>query len=289
MAHCVFIHKEGSIYDDSPAVRYHFPKSYLERAKACIGDWIVYYEPVKEVASRGYWAVVRVSDITPDPANDGMYYAWMEKGSLLEFNPPVPRKIDGQLVESGVPNAQWSVRPLSKIDFNRIIGLGLPDDIDLLPRDDETPLSLVRDERLGVDFGDRDRSIRLMSRPIRDRAFRGSVLRAYDERCALTGLKLINGGGRAEVEAAHIQSVAANGPDMVANGLALSGTVHWMFDRGLVTLDDDLTILISRHVNDRSSIEGLVNRNGKATLPIDRRERPHPLFLKWHRENCFKQ
>ncbi len=30
---------------------------------------------------------------------------------------------------------------------------------------------------------------------------------------------------------------------MVRNGLALSGTAHWMFDRGLITVDDDLAIL----------------------------------------------
>lgn len=53
-------------------------------------------------------------------------------------------------------------------------------------------------------------------------------------------MKLINGGGRAEAEAAHIRSVEANGPDIVSNGLALSGTAHWMFDRGLLSLTDDL-------------------------------------------------
>ena len=71
--------------------------------------------------------------------------------------------------------------------------------------------------------------------------FRRVVLRAYDEQCAITGLKLINGGGRAEADAAHIRPVEANGPDIVNNGIALSGTAHWMFDRGLIALSDDLT------------------------------------------------
>ena len=288
MAHCVFIHKEGSIYDDLPSTRYHFPKYYLDRARGCIGDWIVYYEPVKVSGSRGYWAVARISDISPDPDRKDMFYAWIEPGSFLEFSSPVPRTVDGQLVEADVPNAQWSVRPLSDRDFGRIIALGLPDDEGLLPRADQPDLSAVKDQRVDFDFGDRTRASQLISRPLRDRAFRRSVLRAYEERCALTGLKLINGGGRAEVEAAHIQPVAADGPDMVANGLALSGTAHWMFDRGLVTLDDDLTILVSRQINDRSAIDSLLNRTGKARLPIIERERPHPQFLRWHRENCFK-
>lgn len=79
---------------------------------------------------------------------------------------------------------------------------------------------------------------------MRDRVFRRIVLRAYDERCAISGLKLINGGRRAEVAAAHIQPVQANGPDLVSNGLALSGTAHRIFDRGMIRLSDELDVLM---------------------------------------------
>lgn len=119
--------------------------------------------------------------------------------------------------------------------------------------------------------------------------FRKVILRAYDERCAITGIKLINGGGRAEVAAAHIRPVEANGPDIVNNGIALSGTAHWMFDRGLITIADDLEIVVSRQVNDRDGIDNLVNRTRRLIGPLSRRDRPHPAFLRWHRENCFKQ
>lgn len=43
MAFGVFIHRQDSIYDDSPAERYQFPRQYLGRVQACIGDWIIYY------------------------------------------------------------------------------------------------------------------------------------------------------------------------------------------------------------------------------------------------------
>jgi putative restriction endonuclease len=36
------------------------------------------------------------------------------------------------------------------------------------------------------------------------------------------------------MDAAHIMPVAANCPDIVGDGLALSGAVHGMFDLGLV-------------------------------------------------------
>ncbi len=136
---------------------------------------------------------------------------------------------------------------------------------------------------------ERERVSSLTSRIVRDRVFRRIVLRAYDERCAVTGLKLINGFGRAEVAAAHIRPVEANGPDIVSNGVALSGTAHWMFDRGLITLADDLEILVSRQVNDPDGVRALINKSGRAIAPSRPSDRPHPHFLKWHRDHCFKQ
>src|SRR5437016_4011429 len=74
---------------------------------------------------------------------------------------------------------------------------------------------------------------------IRDAAFSIAVKAAYQETCAITGFKIINSGGRAEVQAAHIRPVADRGPDSLRNGIALCGTMHWMFDRGLISIDDD--------------------------------------------------
>jgi putative restriction endonuclease len=62
-----------------------------------------------------------------------------------------------------------------------------------------------------------------------------------------------------------------------------------MFDRGLIGLGDDLQILVSRQVNDPDSIRSVINKSGHALLPLRATDRPHPRFLQWHRENCFKQ
>jgi len=299
MAFSVFIHRSDSIYDDSPAERYQFPSQYLGRAQASIGDWILYYEPRKVAETRGYFAAAKVERIIPDRGASAMYLALIEPGSYCDFANPVPFSGPEGVVELGILNeqgrisgrAQSAVRPISPADFNRIITLGLDQDASLLPRIDEpAATSVVRDEPTPFAFEqERDRISRLTSRIIRDRAFRRVVLRAYDERCAVTGLKLINGGGRAEVEAAHIRPVEAKGPDIVSNGLALSGTVHWMFDRGLITLADDMTIIVSRQVNDPAGVRSIINKSGRAWLPARVSDRPHPRFLHWHREYCFKQ
>lgn len=295
----VFIHRSDSIYNDRPAEQYQFPSQYLRRVEACVGDWIIYYEPSKVDESRGYFAVAKVQQVIPDPAKPDMYLALIEPGTYLDFVNSVPFNGANGIVEKSVLNdegrisgrAQSAVRPISTSDFNRIVDLGLDSNESLLPRVDEIGTSLgFQDEQAPFEFEQtRDRVSYIGLRIVRDRIFRRIVLRAYDERCAITGLKLINGGGRAEVSAAHIRPVEANGPDIINNGIALSGTAHWMFDRGLISLSDDLEIVISRQVNDLDSVRGFINKTGRALAPPRHFERPHRRFLQWHREHCFKQ
>lgn len=298
MAFGVFMHRSDSIYDDSPAERYHFPKQYLGRVSACVGDWIVYYEPRAVAGTRGYFAVARVERIVPDPSAQGMYFALIEASSYLPFTSPVgfydaigPVE-RGLLTENGrlSGRAQSAVRPISPADFNRILDAGIDEPDTLLPREDDNTLPFtLHEERTPFVFDDeRERITVMSSRPVRERVFRQIVLQAYDERCAVTGLKLINGGGRAEVEAAHIKPVSASGPDIINNGLALSGTAHWMFDRGLISLADDLEILVSRQINDIDSVRSIINKTGYVLPPRRLMDRPHPHFLRWHREQCFK-
>jgi putative restriction endonuclease len=219
-----------------------------------------------------------------------MYLALIEPGSYLEFGLDVPFQLDGQAVEHGLLNpdgrlnngrAIQSIRPISNDDFDRIIMLGLVDSGELLPRVDEQPEyeNRVRDEWSGPV----ERETALVSRTIRDRQFRKRVLDAYDGRCSFTGMKLVNGGGRVEAQAAHIMAVEHNGPDRVENGLALSGTVHWMFDRGLISLSDDGTILLSPKINDVDSVTKLLLPDRRAQLPGHEAVRPHSRFLAWHR------
>lgn len=295
----IFIHRSDSIYDDLPTERYQFPTPYLRRVQECVGEWIIYYEPRKVVDTRGYFAVAKVQQVIPDPNIGGMHIALIEPGTYLDFARPVPFSTESGVVELGLLNdvgrisgrAQAAVRSLSPQDFHRIVSLGLDEDEPLLPRigEAEFPQGFAEEQSPFELEPVRDRATYLVSRIVRDRVFRRIVLRAYDERCAISGLKLINGGGRAEVDAAHIRPVDKDGPDLISNGIALSGTAHWMFDRGLICLTDDLQVRVSRHVNDRDAVLAFVNRSGRALAPHRPSDRPHPRFLQWHRENCFKQ
>ena len=125
MAHGVFVHRADSIYEDSPSQRYHFPAQYLGRAQACVGDWILYYEPVKVSASKGYFAIARVERVVPDPSAERMYFALIEPGSYLDLDAPVAFNDAVGPIERGLLNdagrisgrAQAAVRPISAQDL----------------------------------------------------------------------------------------------------------------------------------------------------------------------------
>ncbi len=89
------------------------------------------------------------------------------------------------------------------------------------------------------------------------------------------------------MQAAHIRPVAAQGPDSVRNGLALSGTVHWMFDRGLISLADDGEILMARYAVPEP-VQRLINPDRRLRVPARPEFQPHPQFLRYHREAVFK-
>ncbi|PPB80877.1 putative restriction endonuclease [Albidovulum inexpectatum] len=297
MTKLVLLHRADSIYDDEPDVVYDFPRQYLKVMQEGVGDWIIYYEPVK-AGPRGYFAVARIDDIIPKPGVEGRYLALIAPGSFLPFDRELPREIDGRALESSLAGpdgrattgglAQSAVRRLSEADFARIVNLGLPAD-----------LETIEDTRYGApaaglaeDPAPFERPVieRLTRRPYRDVAFRRKVREAYGYRCAMSGLMLRNGGGRPEVQAAHIRPVEHGGSDSVRNGLALSGTLHWMFDRGLISVAEDCeTILVSRNKVPGEVIDRLLIPGGKLLKPRDPKHAPHPANLRWHRENVFGQ
>src|SRR4029079_6172511 len=100
----IFIHRSDSIYDDSPAERYQFPKQYLGRVEACVGDWIIYYEPSKAAETRGYFAVAKVQTAISGPPAPDSVLAIIEPETYLDFANPVQFNDANGPVERGVLN-----------------------------------------------------------------------------------------------------------------------------------------------------------------------------------------
>jgi putative restriction endonuclease len=125
------------------------------------------------------------------------------------------------------------------------------------------------------------RRMQIMERPFRDAAFTRVIQEAYENTCAMTGLRLINGGGRCEIEAAHIKPVSADGPDSPRNGIALSRTIHWMFDKYFLSISEKGEILVAQRFVPEQ-VRRLLNPDGRVRIPPSPAWQPHPVFLRYH-------
>lgn len=294
----VFDHSPSTLYDDEISSRYHFPVRYIDKVRACIGDFIVFREPRINGGSKSYFGIAQVNSVDTNPDDNGYYYAHL--GNYLDFDQPVPWRINGVYLEAALRNIQPvsaiglairgnSVRRLEDADFVNIWNLGFsetldPDNARRFGPGVQEPAQLFANDFVPPPEQARRIEQTLLSRKFRDANFRRQVCTAYGDRCAVTGLKIINGGGRAEVQAAHIWSVANNGPDIVQNGIALSSTVHWLFDRHLISLTDEYKILVS-HNKIPAELRSLFEKQmDRIHLPDDPRFWPHQKYIAHHRE-----
>lgn len=116
-------------------------------------------------------------------------------------------------------------------------------------------------------------------------AFRVLVTDAYQRRCAISGEKTLP-----VLEAAHIQPFAERGPHLVANGLLLRSDLHTLFDRGYITVTEELRVEVSPRIKEEfSNGRAYYQHHGQrlAVMPRSASEHPSAAFLRWHNEKRF--
>ena len=123
---------------------------------------------------------------------------------------------------------------------------------------------------------------------VRDAAFRRVVTSAYDYTCAVSGVRLTlpTGGIYQLVQAAHIHDWSVSHDDNPQNGLTLSPNYHWLFERGLFTLDERWRVRVSPAARDciGTTDELLRQYHGQQIgLPADESLWPGQVYLEWHR------
>lgn len=129
---------------------------------------------------------------------------------------------------------------------------------------------------------------RMVKQRVNQSFFRSAVLAAYEGRCCLTGIALPE-----LLIASHVVPWAMNEAARVnpRNGLCLNAFHDRAFDRGLITLSDDLIVQVSPKVlrtkPDDTTAKWLISFDGES-IRLPHRYRPEIEFVRWHRENCFQ-
>ena len=275
-------------FKDIPGVQWHYPKrAYHGQVLQLIGALVLLYEPRRGGTSAtspgggrmAFTGLAYIDRVWDDP--EDLTHAYAGLRDAIDFTSPVPIRqtdIPPNALQSAVMTVQFAVA--AEIAAHGLSVAGLPEHAELREGlSDVEPLTdLVQREITEV----------VHNRVVRDASFRLRVVeQAYNGTCAFTGIRLTNGRGRAEADAAHIVPVKENGPDTVRNGLALMKSMHWAFDRGLISLTNDGQILTVERGFDENALRMLeVDRH--PLIPAREDERPHAAFLDWHRKNVFK-
>ncbi|GAA2026027.1 HNH endonuclease [Catenulispora yoronensis] len=131
----------------------------------------------------------------------------------------------------------------------------------------------------------------LPARRARSAEFRRDVLLAYEYRCSFCGYDGLLRNTAVGIDAAHVRWWAFDGPDTVANGLALCSLHHKLFDKGVLGLDEQHRVTVSAHFIGRSPSARTIVLDllGHPMLgpqpgfdPLD------PTHVTWHRQQVFQ-
>lgn len=125
---------------------------------------------------------------------------------------------------------------------------------------------------------------------VRDQGFRRAVVRIYDHRCALCGLRMLTIDGHSVVDAAHIVPWTITHNDDPHNGMALCRLCHWTFDEGLIGLSNHYVLILSPELRATSNVAGhLLTLESRTMIgPSEQVLWPDLEALSWHRQNVFR-
>lgn len=218
--------------------------------------------------------------------NDGVWeIPDAEKIRETKSGDPFKRDLDRHDVSGGFPEhiahqlqddstlSLEVIQSLLEIHFPRSIHEEILQAVEI-----ESPLQIAKPQR------------RDPKRRKRNRNFRASILKAYEDRCAICGFDVKLGTAPIALEAAHIRWHTHRGPDEVVNGLALCSLHHKLFDRGAFTLSEQLEILVSDEAHGSVGFQEWLKKfhGEKIKLPQRQRYYPEVKFIGWHVREVFK-
>jgi putative restriction endonuclease len=125
---------------------------------------------------------------------------------------------------------------------------------------------------------------------VRNGLFEKFVPKLYLNQCSFSGMKINSTFNYNFIDACHIVPFSLSHNDKIVNGIALCPNMHRAFDRGLLSINADYRILVSKHVHEDEdhpySFRQLAGK--EVLLPEKVIHYPNLAGLAWHRDNVFK-
>lgn len=157
--------------------------------------------------------------------------------------------------------------------------------IDIPPIEDEILAPLCRNDKAHRN------TLHAIMETEEDKVMRGQIFKVvipqiYDHTCAISRMRLNSMEKNVSmVDACHIVPFSESHDDTVGNGIALCPNLHRAFDRGLISISDDYTVLVNDNfAEDTQSVFSLSQfKDQRIKLPYDTSLYPSLRNLAIHR------
>lgn len=124
---------------------------------------------------------------------------------------------------------------------------------------------------------------------LRGSLFKREIPKIYNNTCCISGMKIDATTNVSMIDACHIIPFSTSYDDTVTNGIALCPNLHRAFDRGLIGVDDNYTVIVSSTFVENNSEYNIKKFAGKEIqLPNNDKYYPLKNNFEWHRLNVFK-
>lgn len=125
---------------------------------------------------------------------------------------------------------------------------------------------------------------------LRSNIFKRTIPKIYNHTCCITGLNINCTYNLSMIDACHIVPFNETHDDTIGNGITLCPNLHRAFDRGLITIDENYTIIVSKNFSENQKSTHSLKQfdNKRILLPDNKKFYPNKENLQWHNMKIFK-
>lgn len=124
---------------------------------------------------------------------------------------------------------------------------------------------------------------------LRGSMFKREIPKIYNNTCCISGMRIDATINISMIDACHIIPFSISYDDTVSNGIALCPNLHRAFDRGLIGINENYQVVISKTFKENNTNYSIKKFEGvKLHLPMHTKYYPLKENFEWHLNNVFK-
>jgi len=125
---------------------------------------------------------------------------------------------------------------------------------------------------------------------LRGSIFKREIPKIYNNTCCVSGMRIDATISISMVDACHIIPFSVSYDDTITNGIALCPNLHRAFDRGLIAIDEDYKVVVSKSFKEEENNYSIRAFESKTiNLPTKENYFPTTNNFLWHFKNIFKK